>query len=206
VARDADVVIVDYGVGNLRSVQKAIEHGGHTALVTSDPNLVADAERVILPGVGAFGAAITKLRASGLDQAVFEVVGAGKLLLGICVGMQLLMSRSFEQGEWEGLGLIPGDVVRFDDADLKVPQIGWNTLDNRVDCDILRDIPQEMMFYFVHSYYCQPEADATAATTEYGNPFTSVISRGNILAAQFHPEKSGQGGLRFLKNFAEMAA
>jgi imidazole glycerol-phosphate synthase subunit HisH len=145
------VAIVDYGVGKLRSVQKAIEHSGHSAVATSDAREIRDAERVILPGVGAFGAAVQHLRGSGLDEVVLEVAEQGKPLLGICVGMQLLMDRSYEMGEWEGLGLIPGEVVRFDQENVKVPQIGWNSVVHDPGQPLLKDIPEELRFYFVHS-------------------------------------------------------
>lgn len=201
-----DVAIIDYGVGNLRSAQKAIEHGGHNAVITSDPAEVRAAPRVILPGVGAFGAAIRRLRETGLDDVVVEAARAGKPVLGICLGMQLLLSRSEEMGEWEGLGLVPGLVARFPETDLKVPQMGWNTVEPRGDSPLLRDIEDGMMFYFVHSFVCRPaDAGVVAGTTEYGDPFCSVIHAGNVHAAQFHPEKSGRAGLQFLKNFAELS-
>lgn len=202
-----DVAIIDYGVGNLRSVQKAIEHEGHTAVIASDPAVIRDAPRVILPGVGAFAGALGPLRETGLDAAVHEAIAAGKPVLGICVGMQLLMERSYENGEWSGLGVFAGDVVRFEVEGLKVPQIGWNAVESVSTSPLLNGIPPDLLFYFVHSYYCRPADEAwVAGWTSYGVRYASVLSRGNVHAAQFHPEKSGRAGLAFLRNFAEMPA
>lgn len=201
------IAIVDYGVGNLRSVQKAVEHAGHSAVITSDPQTVRDVHRVILPGVGAFGAAVTRLHESGLADVVLDTVKSGKPLLGICVGMQLLMTRSLEMGEWAGLNVVPGDVVRFENGDYKVPQIGWNRVLHQKDSPLFLNVPEDMMFYFVHSYYCCPaRQDVVAGITDYSVDYCSVFSMGNVHAAQFHPEKSGRAGLQFLRNFAEMPA
>ncbi|HEY3413730.1 MAG TPA: imidazole glycerol phosphate synthase subunit HisH [Armatimonadota bacterium] len=200
-----DIAIVDYGVGNLRSAQKAIEHGGHEAVITADAAVLRAAPRIILPGVGAFGAAITQLRESGLDDVVMDAARSGKPVLGICLGMQLLLSKGYELGEWDGLGLVPGDVVKFDAPGLKIPQIGWNTIEPTGTSPLLNGVDDGMMFYFVHSFYCRPaDAAAIGGTTEFGGPYCSVIASGNIHGAQFHPEKSGKAGLRFLKNFAEL--
>lgn len=202
-----DIAIVDYGVGNLRSAQKAIEHGGHEAVITGDADVLRAAPRIILPGVGAFGAAIQNLRATGLDAVVLEAARSGKPVLGICLGMQLLLSKAYELGIWDGLGLVPGDVVKFDNSALKIPQIGWNTVEPTGTSPLLNGIEDGMMFYFVHSFYCRPDdVAAVGGMTEFGGPYCSVISAGNVHGAQFHPEKSGKAGLRFLKNFAELPA
>jgi glutamine amidotransferase len=200
-----DIAIVDYGVGNLRSAQKAIEHGGHTSVITGDAAVLRSAPRIILPGVGAFGAAIQNLRASGLDKVVTDEARGGKPVLGICLGMQLLLSKAYELGEWDGLDLVPGDVVKFDAPGLKIPQIGWNTVDPTGTSPLLNGVEPGMMFYFVHSYYCRPANGANVGGfTDFGGPYCSVIAAGNVHGAQFHPEKSGKAGLRFLKNFAEL--
>ncbi len=202
------IAILDYGVGNLRSVQKALEHvGGKDVVITSEPAVARSAYRVILPGVGAFEAAASRLRQSGLDDVVRETVASGKPLLGICVGMQLLLTRGFEMGEWDGLDIVPGDVVKFDTPGLKIPQIGWNSVVPRGESPLLRGIPPDMMFYFVHSYYCRvTEPSCVAGETEYGITYCSVISNDNVHAAQFHPEKSGRAGLAFLRNFTELSS
>lgn len=206
-ARAADVAIVDYGVGNVRSAQKAIEHGGHSAVITADPAVLRWAPRLILPGVGAFGPAIQRLRGTGLDEVVISAAKAGKPVLGICLGMQLLLESSDERGEWQGLGIVPGRVVPLPEAAPKIPEIGWNTVERVNASPLLDNIPEGMMFYFVHSYICVPDdPEAVGGVTDYGGPFCSVISMGNVHAAQFHPEKSGRAGLRFLRNFAEMPA
>jgi glutamine amidotransferase len=204
---EADVAIVDYGVGNVRSAQKAIEHGGHTAVITDDPAVLRAAPRLILPGVGAFGAAIQRLRESGLDEVLIAGARAGKPLLGICLGMQLLLDSSDERGQWEGLGIVPGRVTALPDSAPKTPEIGWNSVERRNDSPLLEDIPEGMMFYFVHSYLCVPDDPAAiGGVTHFGGEFCSVIAAGNVHAAQFHPEKSGRAGLKFLKNFAELPA
>lgn len=206
------VTIVDYGMGNLRSVAKAIEKVGHQANVTSDPNQIAAAEKLILPGVGAFRDAIARLKEDGLVPVIHEYVESGRSFLGICLGLQLLFERSFEDGEYEGLGILKGDVVRFDPhpvADsppLKVPHMGWNQLIvEKAGNPILRGIPENASVYFVHSYYVRPTDRSVIATqTDYGQRFTSMIWRDRLFAAQFHPEKSQSVGLRMLKNFAEL--
>jgi glutamine amidotransferase len=203
----ADVAIVDYGVGNVRSAQKAIEHGGHRAVITADPAVLRAARRLVLPGVGAFGTAIVRLRETGLDAVVLDAARAGKPVLGICLGMQLLLDSSDERGDWQGLGLVPGRVVSLPPAAPKIPEIGWNTVERVNASPLLEDIPEGMMFYFVHACICVPnDPAAVGGVTDYGGEFCSVISAGNIHAAQFHPEKSGRAGLKFLKNFAELPA
>src|SRR6266566_4578692 len=186
------LVIVDYGMGNLRSVQKAFEKFGHTAEITSDPNRIAEAGKLVLPGVGAFRDAIARLLESGMVPPILEHVRAGKPFLGICLGLQLLFTRSHEDGVHEGLNLFPGEVVRFaDQPGLKVPHMGWNQLHIRRPAAVLRDIPEEAAVYFVHSYYVVPKDPSIIATeTDYSAPFTSAIWHENVFATQFHPEKS----------------
>ncbi len=200
------IAIVDYGVGNLRSVQKALERVGATAVVTSDPAALDAAQGVVLPGVGAFGDGMENLQARRLVAPVLRQVESRKPLLGICLGMQLLFEESEEMGLHQGLGLLPGRVVRFPDGELKVPHIGWNQLrmmGTRPEMALLQDIQDGAYAYFVHSYYPVPaEPGDLLALTEYGLEFASVVGRGQIYGAQFHPEKSQDVGLRMLQNFA----
>jgi imidazole glycerol-phosphate synthase subunit HisH len=199
------LVIVDYGVGNLRSVQKALERVGAEAVVSGDPGSLDAARGVILPGVGAFGDGMAQLRARGLVEPVLRQVEVGKPLLGICLGMQLLFEESEEMGRHTGLGLLPGRVVRFAEGDLKVPHIGWNQLQVRQD-PLLAGFANGSYAYFVHSYYVAPaEAEDVLATTEYGLQFAAVVGRDQVWGAQFHPEKSQEVGLRLLQNFAGLA-
>lgn len=202
-------VIVDYGMANLRSVQKAFEQVGHPAAITSDPQHVAAASRVVLPGVGAFRDAIARLRETGLDQAVRRHIDTGRPFLGICLGLQMLFERSHEDGVHAGLGVFPGDVVRFPDAPgLKVPQMGWNTLRfTRPDCPLFCGLPADPAVYFVHSYFAQPAPAAreiVAAEADYPAPFCAVLWKDNVYATQFHPEKSQRVGLQILRNFAAL--
>jgi imidazole glycerol-phosphate synthase subunit HisH len=200
------ISIIDYGMGNLRSVQKAFERVGFEAEITSDPARVAAAQKVVLPGVGAFEGCISELRRRGLVDAVLNAIGSGKPFLGICVGMQLLFDVGYENGTHQGLGVIPGDVVRFDlPKGYAVPHMGWNQLVIRRRPPILEGIDDGAYVYFVHSYYCVPkEKDVVATETDYGGNFCSMIWRDNVFATQFHPEKSQAIGLRILKNFAEL--
>ena len=201
----ASIVIVDYGMANLRSVQKAFEKLGHPAEITSDPSRVGEATKLVLPGVGAFRDAIAKLNESGLSAPIVGHIQAGKPFLGICLGLQLLFTKSYEDGEYAGFDLLPGEVVRFPTvAGLKVPHMGWNQLHIKKRAPVLRDIPDDSAVYFVHSYYVVPKDPGTIATeTDYPTPFTSAVWRDNIFATQFHPEKSQQVGLSMLKAFAE---
>jgi glutamine amidotransferase len=201
----ASIIIVDYGMANLRSVQKAFEKLGHPAEITSDPNRVADANKLVLPGVGAFRDAIAKLKETGLSAPIVGHIQAGKPFLGICLGLQLLFTKSYEDGEYAGLDLLPGEVVRFPAIPgLKVPHMGWNQLRIKKRAPVLRDIPDDSAVYFVHSYYVVPKDPGIIATeTDYPSPFTSAIWRDSIFATQFHPEKSQQVGLSMLKAFAE---
>lgn len=199
------IAIVDYGVGNLRSVQKALERVGAEALVTGDPGALHAAQGVVLPGVGAFGDGMARLRARGFFEPVLRQVEAKKPLLGICLGMQLLFEESEEMGRHRGLGLLPGKVLRFPGGDLKVPHVGWNQLQVSQD-PLLVGIADGSYAYFVHSYYvATAEAGDVLATTGYGVRFAAVVGRGYVWGAQFHPEKSQEVGLRLLQNFARLA-
>lgn len=202
------IAIIDYEMGNLRSVQKAFERVGHAATVTSDPAVLADADRIVLPGVGAFRDAIAALRQRKLVEPIHEAIESGKPFLGICLGLQLLFDKSFEDGEFEGLGIIPGDVLRFKvPPEFKVPHMGWNQLEFRQRPAIFEGVDEGAYFYFVHSYYVAPREEAVIATeTDYSLPFCSSVYRDNLFATQFHPEKSQAAGLRLLKNFAELGA
>ncbi len=200
------IAIVDYGMGNLRSVQKALEKLGYEAIVTDDPQRVAEASKVILPGVGAFEDAMTNLRRGGMVEPIKAHIDADRPFLGICLGLQLLFDRSFENGEHPGLGVVSGDVVRFDlPSEYSVPHMGWNQVRYRTASPIFEGIPDDSFFYFVHSYYVRPtDPDLVAGVTEYGHEFCSMIRRGNLFATQFHPEKSQRLGLAVLKRFAEL--
>lgn len=200
-----DVVLIDAGTGNLRSVQKALESVGAEVLRTQDPEEVKTGKRVILPGVGAFGDFMLGLRRRGLDEAVRDVVERGSPLLGICVGMQALFEIGEEMGDHEGLGLLSGTVVRFDESlPVKVPHTGWNQLEVRNEAPLLRGIDTGDYVYFNHSYYCQAGTPSDViAETEYGIRYTCAVRRENIYGVQFHPEKSQKVGLQILKNFLE---
>lgn len=200
------IAIVDYGMGNLRSVQKGFEHVGHAATITSDPAVIRSAEKVVLPGVGAFGDCMQELRSRKLVEPVKQAIADGKPFLGICLGLQLLFEVGHEGGRHEGLGVLAGEVVRFDlPHDYKVPHMGWNQLEIARPAPILAGLTSGTHVYFVHSYYVVPADPAVIATrTTYGVPFTSTIWRDNLFATQFHPEKSQSDGLRILRNFAEL--
>jgi glutamine amidotransferase len=203
----AGIAIIDYGMGNLRSVQKGFERVGHAAQITNDPAVVAAAAKVVLPGVGAFEDAIAELRRRNLVDSVRGAIESGKPFLGICLGLQLLFETSYENGRHEGLGVLPGEVVRFQlPDDFSVPHMGWNQLMIRQRPPILAGIAEGTHVYFVHSYYVVPRQPEVIATeTDYGGSFCSMIWRDNLFATQFHPEKSQSDGLRILKNFAELA-
>ena len=198
------ITIVDYGMGNLRSVQKGFEKVGVAARITDDPAAVARAERLVLPGVGACGDAMKGLESRGLIEPIREFIDTGRPFLGICLGLQLLFTKSYEGGEFAGLGIIPGEVVRFpSQPGLKVPHMGWNQLRIRLRTPVLDGIDDAAFVYFVHSYFVVPnDPTLTATETDYPTPFTSAVARDNIFATQFHPEKSQQVGLRLLRNFA----
>ena len=200
---DSEIVIVDYGMGNLRSVQKALESVGAEARIVSSPKEM-EAPGMVLPGVGAFRDAMESLRRNGMVQPVLEHIRSGKPFLGVCLGLHLLFSIGEEFGVHQGLGIIPGRVIRFD-GDLKVPHMGWNAVSILRGEGVLKDIEDGTYFYFVHSYYVVPEENGwTAATTDYGITFPSVVIRDNIFATQFHPEKSQRDGLRIYRNFASL--
>lgn len=201
------IAIIDYGVGNLFSLVSSLRSVGADAVVTGDPAVIRSADRLILPGVGAFGDAADKLAATGLDDLIREEVGRGKELLGICLGMQLLFEKSYEYGVHSGLGLLAGEVVPFEGMiapELKIPQIGWNALRfTQPNCRLFRGIREGDFVYFVHSYHAVGCADSLAATTEYGIPVTAVVAKDNVFGCQFHPEKSGKVGQAILRAFAE---
>lgn len=202
------IAIIDYGVGNLFSLKSSFAAIGAEAVVTADPAVIDAADRIILPGVGAFEDAARKLRDSGMADIVRQQAAAGKPIMGICLGMQLLFDKSYEYGEHEGLGLIPGAVRPIRDvipADLKVPHIGWNALTFVGEKSALFQYLNEGdCVYFVHSYYAADCGDAVTATAEYGAPLTASVEKGNVYGCQFHPEKSGKVGLSILKAFCEL--
>jgi glutamine amidotransferase len=200
------IAIIDYGMGNLRSVQKALEAVGREAVITGDPDRVRRASKVILPGVGAFGDAMAELRRSGLGEAFRDAVAAGKPCLGVCLGLQLLFEVSEEEGLHEGLGLLPGRVVRLAPGPGgKVPHMGWNTLRIVRPAPIFAGLEPEPSVYFVHSYYAQPARAADlAAEADYPHPFAAAVWRENLMACQFHPEKSQRVGLAMYANFAAL--
>lgn len=200
------IAIIDYGMGNLRSVQKGLEKVGHQAVITCDPAVVRGASKVVLPGVGAFEDAIAELRRRELVRPVLEAIDSGKPFLGICLGLQLLFDVSYENGTHQGLGVIPGEVIRFRlPAGYSIPHMGWNQLRTVRKAPILSGFEEGSYVYFVHSYYVVPrDAQVVATETDYGPPFCSMIWRDNLFATQFHPEKSQATGLRILKNFAEL--
>ena len=199
--------IVDYGVGNLFSLQSSFKMIGQDAVVTGDAKVLAQADRIILPGVGAFEDAAAKLRETGMADAVLNEAEKGKPLMGICLGMQLLFEKSFEYGEHEGLGLISGNVtdLRKDIPDsLKVPHIGWNSLSFKKETPLFKYIKEGDFVYFVHSFYATECCDAILATAEYGTEVTAAVCRDNVYGCQFHPEKSGRVGLDILRAFCEL--
>ena len=200
------LTIIDYGMGNLRSVQKGFERVGHEATVSSDRAVIAAAEKIVLPGVGAFEDAMAELTRRKLVNPILEAIDGGKPFLGICLGLQLLFEVSHEHGEHEGLGVLKGECVRFDlPPEYSVPHMGWNQISIPSRPPILDGIAEGTYFYFVHSYFVVPgDRQVIATETDYGGPFCSMIWRDNVYATQFHPEKSQTVGLRILKNFAEL--
>ena len=202
----SQVAIIDYGVGNLRSVEKAFAAMECEAVISSDEKDLRSAERLVLPGVGAFGACMRALGERGFDRLVRERVEEGTPLLGVCVGMQMLFEESDEFGATKGLGLLPGRVRRFTD-ELVVPHVGWNRINQIRENPLFSDVENGSFFYFVHSYYCEPcDESVVAGETEYGVRYASVVAQANICGVQFHPEKSQDAGLRLLRNFAHLRA
>lgn len=201
------IAIVDYGVGNLFSLKSSLGMIGAEAVVTGEEAVIAGADRIILPGVGAFGDAAKKLRKSGLDRTVIRQAKSGKPLLGICLGMQLLFERSFEYGEHQGLGLVKGSVVGMEGRippELKIPHIGWNALHVTREHGLWKYIQDGDFVYFVHSFYGADCERSVIATAEYGRELTAAVAADNVMGCQFHPEKSGQVGLNILRAFCEM--
>ena len=202
------IALIDYGIGNLRSVQKALEHVGAEVRLTEDPAVILAADKVVLPGVGAFGDGMKGLRARGLVGVVREVAARGTPLLGICVGMQVLFEVGEERGEHEGLGILPGRVKQFQisnlkSQNLKVPQTGWNQIEPQKDSPLFHGLPRGVYAYFNHGYYCAARPEDTLAITDYGGAYPSVVGRGRVYGIQFHPEKSQRVGLLLLKNFVD---
>ena len=198
------IAIIDYGMGNLRSVQKAFDHLGFAAEIVEEPERLSEATHLVLPGDAAFGDAMRNLRAAGWDQAILEGIAAKKPFLGICVGLQLMFSESEEMGQHSGLGILLGKCVRFPVTE-RVPQIGWNQVAIKRDVPLLAGVPEGSFFYFVHSFYVETvnESDCVA-TTDYGLDYTSIAGDGRVFGVQFHPEKSQAHGLRLLDNFARL--
>jgi len=202
----SSVAIIDYGVGNLRSVEKAFAATGCEALISSDEETLRAAQRLVLPGVGAFGACMKALKERGFDRLVREKTSEGTPLLGVCVGMQMLFEESDEFGATAGLGLLKGTVSKFGN-EIVVPQVGWNRIHQKREHALFDGVGDGAFCYFVHSFYCQPrDEEVVVGETEYGRRYASVVARGNICGVQFHPEKSQDVGLRMLKNFCQRSA
>jgi glutamine amidotransferase len=203
----AETIIIDYGMGNLRSVEKAVAAVGGLPVISGDPEIVRAAKRLILPGVGAFGDAMENLRRAGLDRAIGDAVNSGTPLLGLCLGLQLMFSWSEEFGSHQGLDLIPGKVLKFSVPGLRVPHVGWNQIEGTTPNPLLRNISEGSYFYFVHSFYVEPDSpDHVLRRTEYGRLFCSIAHRDNVWGAQFHPEKSQESGKQLIRNFLAIKA
>ncbi len=201
------LAIIDYGVGNLFSLKSSIEAIGEESIITSDADKLRQADHIILPGVGAFGDAVAKLRSTGLDKVVSECAAKGTPLLGICVGMQMLFTKDYEYGEHDGLNLIPGEVRNIGEIiapELKIPEIGWNSLSFRKDSRLFDGVPEGSYVYFVHSYSAVKCEPYISAVTDYSTDITAAAESGNVYGTQFHPEKSGPVGLKILKNFCKL--
>jgi len=199
------IVIVDYGSGNLRSVQRSFERAGFSSQITHDPNVISEATHLVVPGVGAFSDCMDNLEKLELLEPIREFIKADKPYLGMCLGLQILFSEGSEFGSKPGLGILPGQVIRFPKNELKVPHMGWNQITIQKKIPLLKNIPNHSYFYFVHSYYGSPKESACiVTTTDYGMAFPSAIAQGRLFACQFHPEKSQEMGRQLLKNFANL--
>lgn len=201
------IAIIEYGVGNLFSLTSSLRAVGAEAVVTSDADVIRQAEKIILPGVGAFGDAVKQLISSGLYEVVLDEVRQGKPILGICLGMQLLFERSYEYGDYEGLGLLEGEIVPIKDyvgEEYKIPHIGWNKLSFKKSSPLFKYVNDGDHVYFVHSFFAKGCEQSLLATTDYGAEITAAVAKGNVYGCQFHPEKSGDVGLKILKGFAEL--
>lgn len=202
------ITIVDYQMGNLRSVQKGIERVGGEAVISSDPNEIANAAQLVLPGVGAFGDAMQEINRRDLASPIRDFVATGRPFLGICLGLQLLFEQGFEHGTHQGLGILPGEVVKFElPKQYKVPHMGWNTVRQTADSAILADVTDGSHFYFVHSYFVRPsDPSLMSLSCDYGGDFCAMVTQGNLFATQFHPEKSQANGLNLLRAFNALGA
>jgi len=197
------IAIIDYGMGNLRSVQKAFEYLGNKAVITQQPSEIQKADKVVLPGVGAFRDAMQTIKQKGIDKVLYDVVEQKKPLLGICLGMQMFFEKSYEYGEHKGLGILQGEIVKLPE-NVKIPHMGWNSLNIKKKNPLFEGLSQEPYVYFVHSYHLNTEADIVSATTYYGKEIQVAAQKENVFALQFHPEKSGDVGLNILQNFGRL--
>jgi len=198
------IAIIDYGAGNIKSLQFALEKLNKQSILTNDPQVIREAASIILPGVGAFKDAMDAINDLGLTEVIKQEVAAGKPILGICLGMQLFYERSYEDGDWEGLGLLKGDIKRINDT-VKVPHMGWNTITKHIDSPLLNELPNDLYVYFVHSYAVTSFDHASlVGSTEYGGLIPAIVKQGNITGMQFHPEKSGEIGIKLLQNYEEL--
>ena len=197
------IAIIDYGMGNLRSVQKAFEYLGNKAVITQQPSEIQKADKVVLPGVGAFRDAMQTIKKKGIDKVLYDVVEQKKPLLGICLGMQMFFEKSYEYGEHKGLGILQGEIVKLPE-NVKIPHMGWNSLNIKKKSPLFEGLSEEPYVYFVHSYHLNTEADIVSATTYYGKEIQVAAQKENVFALQFHPEKSGDVGLNILQNFGRL--
>ncbi len=197
------IAVIDYGMGNLRSVQKAFEYLGYKAVITQQPSEIQKADKVVLPGVGAFRDAMQTIKQKGIDKVLYDVVEQKKPLLGICLGMQMFFEKSYEYGEHKGLAILQGEIVKLPEG-VKIPHMGWNSLNIKKKNPLFEGLSQEPYVYFVHSYHLNTEADIVSATTYYGKEIQVAAQKENVFALQFHPEKSGDVGLNILQNFGRL--
>ena len=197
------IAVIDYGMGNLRSVQKAFEYLGYKAVITQQPSEIQKADKVVLPGVGAFRDAMQTIKQKGIDKVLYDVVEQKKPLLGICLGMQMFFKKSYEYGEHKGLGILQGEIVKLPE-NVKIPHMGWNSLNIKKKSPLFEGLSEEPYVYFVHSYHLNTEADIVSATTYYGKEIQVAAQKENVFALQFHPEKSGDVGLNILQNFGRL--